>query len=203
LIDFELITRNLCSEGFHIIDNFLDPILCQSLHTIAQEMHQQGFFRGAKIGLNQELQKNNAIRTDEIFWLDGDETNPAIHAFLAQMHQLAQKLNQELFLGLTEFETHFAVYQPGTYYKKHIDQFTAQKTRKISCVYYLNKDWQAEFGGELKLYNREDQLIQNILPQENRFICFNSELAHEVSLTHKLRYSIAGWLKTRSLSSIF
>jgi SM-20-related protein len=202
LIDFESIIDSLCNEGFHIIDNFLAPIVCQSLRTTAQELQQQGLFRGAKIGLNQGLQKNNGIRHDEIFWLNGDDTNPAIHTFFTQVQQLAQVLNQTLFLGLTEFETHFAVYQPGTYYKKHIDQFAAQKTRKISCVYYLNKDWQTEFGGALKLYNKEDQLIQNILPQENRFICFNSELAHEVSLTHQARYSIAGWLKTRSLSLI-
>ncbi|MBI2785834.1 MAG: 2OG-Fe(II) oxygenase, partial [Legionella longbeachae] len=82
------------------------------------------------------------------------------------------------------------------------DQFASQKTRKISCVYYLNSNWQLEFGGELKIYDEEGQLLQNVLPIENRFICFSSELPHEVCLTHQPRYSITGWMKTRSLSLV-
>ncbi|KTD53411.1 2OG-Fe(II) oxygenase [Legionella santicrucis] len=194
----ELLIHNLCTQGFHIIEDFLEPNQCQLIQAKAQEMYGQGLFRGAKIGLNLESHKNKTIRADEIFWLDEHEENSAIQNYLKRIQQLAQLLNQELFLGLYEFETHLAAYQPGSYYKKHVDQFATKKNRKISCVYYLNKDWYAELGGELKLYNQEQQLIQVILPQENRFICFNSELPHEVCLTHQPRYSIAGWLKTRS-----
>ena len=143
-------------------------------------------------------QQNNTIRTDKISWLDEQENNPAIQAFLTQIKQVANILNQSLFLGLNEFETHFAAYQPGTYYRKHIDQFATQKTRKISCVYYLNKDWLDAYGGELMLYSKNEELIQRVLPQENRFICFNSELPHEVCITYQPRYSITGWMKTRA-----
>ncbi|KTC83966.1 2OG-Fe(II) oxygenase [Legionella cincinnatiensis] len=198
MIDSELLIHNLCTKGFHIIEDFLELHQCQLIQVTAQEMYAQGLFRGAKIGLNLESHKNRTIRADEIFWLDEHEENSAIQNYLKRIQQLAQLLNQELFLGLHEFETHLAAYQPGSYYKKHVDQFATKKNRKISCVYYLNKDWCAELGGELKLYNQEEQLIQVILPQENRFICFNSELPHEVCLTHQPRYSIAGWLKTRS-----
>ncbi|WP_115710878.1 2OG-Fe(II) oxygenase [Legionella sainthelensi] len=196
--DSELLVHNLCTQGFHIIEDFLELGHCQFIQATAQEMYAQGLFRGAKIGLNLESHKNKTIRADEIFWLDENEENSAIQSYLKRIKQLAQLLNQELYLGLHEFETHLAAYQPGSYYKKHVDQFATKKNRKISCVYYLNKDWCAESGGELKLYNQEEQLIEIILPQENRFICFNSELPHEVCLTHQPRYSIAGWLKTRS-----
>lgn len=198
----ELITHDLCNQGFHIIDGLLELQQCQSLRATAQELYDQDLFRSAKIGLKIASHQNNTIRTDKILWLEGNETNPAIQNFLIHMQKLAQIFNQLLFLGLNEFETHFANYQPGTYYKKHIDQFAAQKTRKISFVYYLNKDWQEHYGGELNLYNKEDQLIQKILPQENRFICFNSELPHEVSVTHQPRYSITGWMKTRASSLV-
>ncbi|KTD05896.1 2OG-Fe(II) oxygenase [Legionella gratiana] len=198
MIDSELLIHNLCTQGFHIIEDFLEFNQCQLIQEKAHEMYTQGLFRGAKIGLNLDSQNNKTIRADEIFWLDEYEENPAIQNYLKRIQQLAQLLNQELFLGLHEFETHLAAYQPGSYYKKHIDQFAMKKNRKISCVYYLNKDWRPELGGELKLYNQEEQLIQVILPQENRFICFSSELPHEVCQTHRPRYSIAGWLKTRS-----
>ena len=195
---YESLIHNLCSKGFHIQDNFLEHNNCQSLSDTAKELYHQGLYRGAKIGKTISSQKNNTIRTDEILWLEGNEAQSDIQLFLAQIHQLAQTLNQALFLGLNEFESHFASYQPGTYYKKHKDQFATQNTRKISFVYYLNKNWQESYGGELKLYSPEDQLIQIVLPQENRFICFNSELPHEVATTHKPRYSLTGWLKTRT-----
>lgn len=202
MIDNDLLTNNLCTSGFHIIDDFLESHHCQSLRRIAKEMHQNGLFKSAKVGSIVHAQHNNTIRTDEICWVDEDSVEPAVHAYLEQTLHIANILNQSLFLGLIEFETHFAAYQPGSFYKKHIDQFATKKTRKISCVYYLNEDWQEEFGGELKLYNKEDQLIQNVSPLPNRFICFNSELPHEVSVTNHPRYSITGWMKTRSMSEM-
>ncbi|KTC78509.1 2OG-Fe(II) oxygenase [Legionella cherrii] len=198
MIDSEQLIQNLCTQGFYIIDGFLEPNQCRSLRVVAQELYEQGQFRGAKIGRRLDSHHNEIIRSDEIFWLDEYESHPTIQIFLKQMQYLAQILNQSLFLGLHEFETHFAAYQPGTFYKKHVDQFATQKTRKISCVYYLNHNWEPEFGGELKLYNTEDQLLKKVLPSENRFICFNSELPHEVCVTHQPRYSITGWMKTQS-----
>lgn len=202
-MDAEQLIHNLCIQGFHVIDGFMPQDQCQALQKVAHEMYNQGLFRSAKIGRNLDSHHNDTIRTDEIFWLDEHKTLPATHAFLERIHQIMKIINQSLFLGLHEFELHFAAYQPGSYYKKHSDQFATQKTRKISCVYYLNHDWRAEFGGELALYTPEDQLIRSVLPQENRFICFNSDLPHEVCLTHQPRYSITGWLKTRALSVVF
>ncbi len=198
MIDSELITDNLCTHGFHVIDDFLELDHCRALRRFSSEMHHQGLFKNAKIGSTVQARQNNTIRTDAIYWLEEDSADQAVQAYLKKTSHLAHLLNRSLFLGLAEFETHFAVYQPGTFYKKHVDQFATQKTRKISCVYYLNEHWQADFGGELKLYNQTGQIIEAIQPLENRFICFNSELPHEVCVTHHPRYSIAGWMKTRS-----
>lgn len=198
----ELFIHNFCNQGFHLIDNFLLPKHYLSLCSIIKELYEHGLFRNAKIGLNTNAHHNDAIRTDEILWLENHDNAPTIQTFLKQIHELGQLLNQNLFLGLHELETHFARYQPGTYYKKHSDQFTTQKTRKVSFVYYLNPNWHTEYGGELKLYNLNDELIQCVWPQGNRLICFNSELPHEVSMTHQVRYSITGWMKTRPLEVI-
>lgn len=188
---------NLCKQGFHIIDNFLDPKECNELRVIAQQMYQQGQYRSAKIGFNTKSQLNNAIRTDEIAWFGEDHPEPAIKAYLQTTHELMICFNRTLFLGLNEFETHFAAYQTGAFYKKHTDQFATNKSRKISCVYYLNEDWTAALGGELKLYAKDEQIMQSVLPIGNRFICFTSDLLHEVCVTNQTRFSIAGWMKTR------
>ncbi|MDR3501022.1 MAG: 2OG-Fe(II) oxygenase [Legionella sp.] len=193
----ERLIDDLCNQGFHLLDGFLSQDYYFSLRATAKALYEQGLFRSAKIGLNVSSQQNNAIRTDEILWLGTDNQDPAIQFFASQIHQLCQILNQNLFLGLHEFETHFASYQPGTFYKKHIDQFAAQKTRKVSFVYYLNEDWQDEYGGQLILYDTNNHPLENVSPRGNRLICFNSELPHEVATTHQTRYSITGWMKTR------
>ncbi|RUR18094.1 2OG-Fe(II) oxygenase [Legionella sp. km535] len=196
MLDPEIISHNICTQGYHLIDQFIAPEHFRALILYCQNLHQQGEFRNARIGHKLQAHNNQAIRTDEICWLEEQTTEPSVQAYLKQTNELACLLNRTLFLGLAEFETHFAVYQPGTYYKKHVDQFATQKTRKISCVYYLNEHWQEDFGGELILYSKEDQFLQKIMPRGNRFICFNSELPHEVCLTHRTRYSLTGWMKT-------
>ncbi|MDI1351400.1 MAG: 2OG-Fe(II) oxygenase [bacterium] len=199
MLNPELLTSNLCMHGFHVVDNFLELSHYQSLYQMAEKLNKQGLFRSAKIGLKIQAQQNKTIRSDEIFWLDEESKDESIQVFLKQINHIATQLNRTLFLGLSEFEAHFAVYQAGSFYKKHCDQFSSTKARKISCVYYLNKQWTNDFGGALKLYNTKDQLIQQVLPMGNRLICFDSELPHEVCLTYKTRYSIAGWMKTRAL----
>lgn len=198
----DLMTEDLCTQGYHVIDNFLLAAHAQELGNLAKDLHQQGSFHNAKIGRTIQTQHNIKIRGDEICWLDPFKENQSIQNYLEIMSEMLHALNQSLFLSLQEFETHFAVYQPGSFYKKHVDQFQTTKNRKISCVYYLNEDWQPSFGGCLKLYSPKNDLLQKVVPLGNRFICFNSELAHEVELTHHTRYSIAGWMKTRMTTSI-
>lgn len=198
MLDSELISHHLCLDGYFVIDNWLDSTTFQSLHTIAQELSQQGLLRKAKIGNQHSAQHNTQIRSDEICWLEEDSSHPAVQTYLQKTQELATLLNQSLFLNLVEFETHFATYSPGAYYKKHVDQFANNTSRRISLVYYLNQDWQEGDGGELNLYDQDDQLLCAVQPLGNRFICFRSELPHEVCMTNKTRSSIAGWMKTRT-----
>ncbi len=200
LFNPDLIAHNICTQGFHIIDEFLEETHYHSLQDMAYELKQQNLFRNAKIGQKLQAQQNGKIRSDQIFWIDADSPYPPIQAYLKKLISLGNILNQTMYLGLAEFETHFAIYLPGTFYRRHIDQFESTKTRKISFVYYLNDTWQKEFGGELLLYNIEDELIQNISPLGNRFVCFDSQLPHEVHPTQRTRFSMTGWMKTRSTS---
>ena len=190
---------DLCSTGFHIIDNFLQPTSYHALREALETTYQQGSFKPAKIGQKQEKADNTAIRGDQIFWLDKPSSNHAINEFFTHIDMLCATLNHSLFLGLIDYEAHFAIYQPNNFYKKHIDQFSTKKDRRISCVYYLNDDWQPAFGGELNLYDPQDQLLSSIMPIANRFVCFNSDLPHEVCTAYQTRYSIATWLKIRPL----
>lgn len=197
MIDYNLISDDIYAHGFHIIDGFLSHHHFTHLQEQAYDLYQKGLMKPAKIGFDEHAGLNQTIRRDQTSWLGEDSDIPALNAYFLQAKQIAAVLNERFFLGIAHFESHFAVYQPGNFYKKHCDQSIKSKARKISCVYYLNSDWQSEFGGQLKLYNAEDELIQEVHPQGNRFICFDSELIHEVCVTHQTRFSIAGWMKCR------
>lgn len=195
----ELIADNIYENGFHVIDNFLPSNVLQNLRQRAEFLNAEGQFKNAKVGRQQQAIHNNEIRKDKIHWLNELDDHQAVRAYLFKVNEIASILNQSLFLGLLDFESHFAIYKPGSFYKKHIDQFATTKDRQISCVYYLNEHWQDRDAGELKLYDTNDQLLFSTMPIGNRFICFRSDLPHEVCITYNTRYSIAGWMKTRPL----
>jgi SM-20-related protein len=91
-------------------------------------------------------------------------------------------------------ECHYAYYDTGSFYKKHIDQFRSDSGRKYSMVLYLNENWQPHMGGQLVLYADQDVQID---PLGGRMVFFKSDkIAHEVLLSNAPRLSIAGWLKT-------
>ncbi len=186
--------EDIYHHGFHIMDNFLAEQDYRALLNHIQKQDSLGILSPAKIGKNAQLQ--TAIRGDKIHWLE--QNNRVFNAYFLIIEQLRLSLNKALFLGLTEFETHTAIYESGAFYKKHVDQFATTQTRRISCVYYLNQNWQPEHGGELVLYNKDHEMIQCIQPIKNRFACFMSDLPHEVSITTQKRYSITGWLKVRT-----
>ncbi|MCP0913874.1 MULTISPECIES: 2OG-Fe(II) oxygenase [Legionella] len=193
----ENIVNEIYSHGFSVVDNFLGHQDYSQLLIQAQERFARGDFRPAKIGNIQHAMRHTTIRSDELCWLDFEPSNLPLQAYLKTITAICNHLNESLFLNLSEFEAHFAVYQPGTSYKKHVDQFKNTKNRLVSCVYYLNPDWQPAHGGELTLYDRNEQILAIIPPLHNRFVCFQSDLPHEVNTTQQMRYSITGWLKTR------
>ncbi len=195
-----MLADELYSQGFHIIDDFLDESIFHSLRELAETSFNKDKFQDARIGSGSRSSHHSEIRNDKILWLDEQNAEEPLSQYFCKINSLRQILNQSLFLGLADFETHFARYQPGSFYKKHVDQFAHSKDRRISCVYYLNNLWQKSFGGELNLYDCQNNLLASVLPQANRFICFSSDLPHEVSITQEIRYSLAGWMKTRPLS---
>jgi len=197
MINYDNLIEQIHGNGFYIIDDFLSVEHADNLQKNAHSLIAENQFKNAKIGSQGNAVNNNTIRRDQIYWLDDNQSLPAVSAYFSAMNQIAAQLNRHLFMGLSEFETHFASYPPGSFYKKHCDQFNNKKERQLSCVYYLNNEWEKQFGGELNIYNLSGELITSVLPLYNRLICFTSDLPHEVCVTKKLRLSIAGWFKTR------
>jgi SM-20-related protein len=117
------------------------------------------------------------------------------------MEAVRVNLNRALYLGLFEFEAHFAVYAPGAFYRAHLDNFRGTSARIVTAILYLNEDWQTVDGGQLRLYTtgEEGGEYVDLLPEAGQWILFDSaRFWHEVLPARRERFSLTGWLRTRS-----
>lgn len=188
----------LVEKGWYEWPNAISESLCLALLNELLEAEEAGRLKKAGIGRSEERQINNNIRRDQIRWLTGE--TPAQIEFLAIMTNLQQALNRALFMGLFEYEAHYALYKTGDFYKTHLDSFKGQANRMVSTVLYLNLDWDAKNGGELVLYNENEEIIQTtVTPSIGKLVVFLSEqIPHEVLPTKLPRASIAGWFRCNS-----
>ena len=112
------------------------------------------------------------------------------------MSELQEQLNRELFLGIQFYESNFAHYEIGDFYETHFDAFMHSKNRVVTSVYYLNEAWDEQDGGELVIYDAQNNFITKVLPHANTLVVFLSEkFPHEVLTAKKDRFSIAGWFR--------
>ena len=70
----------------------------------------------------------------------------------------------------------------------------------LSLVVYLNPNWLPEYGGDLVLYTNDNDVEGiSVKPSFGTVVVFLSEdFPHEVKVTQRDRYSIAGWFKVSS-----
>ncbi len=189
---FEKIAQDIIQQGYSIQPGALSDDLAQALYSCAQQ--EQDFF-DAGIGRSRKYHINEFVRTDEIRWISGRSAPE--YAWLQWSSELQQYLNRRLFLGLFSFESHFAHYPVGSYYKRHLDAFKGEANRVLSLVVYLNPQWLADYGGELVLYPpTEPETAVTVTPLFGTVCVFLSEqFPHEVKPTLQDRYSIAGWFR--------
>ena len=194
---FERVGEDLLAMGYSINPTALPPGLAESLlhHLHNMSLRQ---FEPAGIGRDQEQTLDSSVRKDEICWISGESA--AGRQWLAWTAQLQRYLNRRLFLGLFSFESHFAHYPPGAFYRRHFDAFRGEANRVLSVVAYLNPLWLPEDGGELVLYlDGEDDKGVKVAPACGTLVVFLSEeFPHEVLPAGRDRYSVAGWFRVNS-----
>lgn len=194
---FEAIAQDIIGKGFGIHHRALPEELANMLWQHVQDMPAEQF-KLAGIGRDQRHAMNDAVRTDEVSWINGDSAAGSV--WLEWASELQSFLNRRLFLGLFSFESHFAHYAPGDFYKMHLDAFKGESNRVLSLVVYLNPDWQLEDGGELviQLSESEPDAVK-VTPAFGTVVVFLSEeFPHEVLPASRDRYSIAGWFRVNT-----
>jgi len=185
----------LVNQGYCVLDDAVPSALLQSLQLQATGL-PRAQLRRAGTGREQQHQLDARVRSDLVHWLQPGTV--ASNGYLEFAERLREGMNSRLYLGLFDYEAHYACYEPGASYSRHRDAFAGRRNRIVSTVLYLNAQWQQELGGELLLYDEDGTLLQRIVPVLNRLVLFLSErFPHEVLPAQRDRYSIAGWFRVR------
>lgn len=182
----------LAEDDYLVVDDFITEKLFEEIMAFFHEMEETDKLKKAGIGSQNDFQVKAEIRGDFIYWLD-ENRDKELHPFFELMEELTGNLKRFCYLSLSGSEFHIAKYPAGSYYHRHLDQFSERTNRQITVLIYLNKNWQNGDGGELVIY-KDDKEIK-VEPIARRLLVFKSEIIeHEVLTTNVPRYSLTGWL---------
>lgn len=190
----DTIAHALTAEGYIILSQALPTALVTSLyhHAISCPITH---FQPAGVGRDRHHQHNPGVRSDLIHWMDSNAA--AVVRYLGWIELLRTGLNQRLWLGLFDYEAHYACYPMGAFYTKHLDAFTGKSCRVVTTVLYLNPGWHPDDGGELVIYTEDGAIeLKRITPDYGKLVLFLSDrFPHAVLPATQPRWSIAGWYR--------
>lgn len=190
------IVDDLAEHGWAQQPAFLPEVLTLELAAECHKRAAAGQLAPAAVGRGPAQEVREGIRGDHIQWLEPGQSD-ACDNYLEVMDALRQGMNQGLFLGLEDYESHFAFYPPGAFYRRHVDRFRDDDRRTISAVVYLNEAWEPAHGGQLRLYLKDGR-IHDVEPLAGSLVVFLSgEMPHEVLLANRERLSLTGWFRRR------
>ncbi len=193
------IIDSLHHENYFLQENFISLSDLWEINSFFTQ--NTPYFSAAHVGKGNERQKMESVRGDWTFWIDQKNPPIELYSLLKFLEELRLHLNQELYLGLKEFESHLAYYPSGKFYKKHLDQFNRDSSRILTFIFYLHEYWDDSDGGELVLYNDDNSIFKKVIPKPGTFICFlANKFPHEVLAGKRERRSFTGWMHNKIIS---
>jgi SM-20-related protein len=191
---FETLITSYIANKVGISEGFFSNDLCEHLKSNLLTLNANHQLQTAGIGNDGKMIYDNLIRNDKIFWLDKSNNNTFEDEFFDTMDAFVSYLNQSCYTNIKSYEFHYSLYETGSFYRTHLDQFEDDTKRQFSMISYLNANWKAQDGGELLVHQKNNN--QSIAPTQGKTVFFKSdELEHEVLVTNERRMSVCGWLK--------
>ncbi|XP_030626869.1 egl nine homolog 1 isoform X2 [Chanos chanos] len=194
----EYIVPCMNKHGICVVDNFLGEETGLKILEDVRALYQTGKFTDGQL-VSQRSDSSKDIRGDKITWIEGREPGCEKIAFLmSRMDDLVRHCNGKLgnyrINGRTKAMV--ACYPGnGTGYVRHVDNPNGDG-RCVTCIYYLNKDWDAkEHGGLLRIFPEGKAQFADIEPKFDRLLFFWSDRRnpHEVQPAYATRYAITVW----------
>ncbi|XP_043114609.1 prolyl hydroxylase EGLN2 [Puntigrus tetrazona] len=186
--------------GICVKDDFLGERLGSRVLEEVETLNHSGKFRGGQLVSQKNIPSKN-IRGDQIAWVEGNEPGcESIGSLMAHVDEAIMRsaangqLGNYVINGRTKAMV--ACYPGnGTGYVRHVDNPNGDG-RCITCIYYLNKNWDAKVhGGLLQIFPEGRNVVANIEPVFDRMLIFWSDRRnpHEVKPAFATRYAITVW----------
>lgn len=194
----EYIVPCMDKHGMFVVDNFLGVDTGLGILDNVKALHKTGKFTDGQL-VSQKSDSTKDIRGDKITWVEGREAGCEKISFLMRrMDELIRHCNGKLgnykINGRTKAMV--ACYPGnGTGYVRHVDNPNGDG-RCVTCIYYLNKDWNVkEHGGLLRIFPEGKAQFADIEPKFDRLLLFWSDRRnpHEVQPAYATRYAITVW----------
>ncbi|XP_052770192.1 egl nine homolog 1-like isoform X2 [Mya arenaria] len=193
----EYITKCLNAYGVCVIDNFLGESKGKDILDEVKDLYENGDLISGQL-VNTASPKG-AVRGDVITWVDGSEVGcSSIHSLIASVDAIMVHCQKTLghYNIKGRSKAMVAVY-PGnkTHFLRHVDNPSGDG-RCVTCIYYLNKNWNSKVdGGLLRIFPEEANRVANVEPKFDRLLFFWSDRRnpHEVLPAHRTRYAVTVW----------
>ncbi|XP_027007958.1 egl nine homolog 1 isoform X1 [Tachysurus fulvidraco] len=185
-------------HGICVVNNFLGDELGLGVLEEVRRLYTSGEFTDGQL-VSQRSDSTKDIRGDKITWIEGKEPGcEKIAVLMSRMDDVVRHCNGKLgnyrINGRTKAMV--ACYPGnGTGYVRHVDNPNGDG-RCVTCIYYLNKDWNAkEHGGILRIFPDGKAQFADIEPLFDRLLFFWSDRRnpHEVQPAYTTRYAITVW----------
>ncbi|KFO19011.1 egl nine homolog 2 [Fukomys damarensis] len=184
--------------GICVKDNFLGAALGGRVLAEVEALRWGGRLRDGQL-VSQRAIPPSSIRGDQIAWVEGHEPGCwSIGALMAHVDTVirhcAGRLGNYVINGRTKAMV--ACYPGnGLGYVRHVDNPHGDG-RCITCIYYLNQNWDVKVhGGLLQIFPEGRPVVANIEPLFDRLLIFWSDRRnpHEVKPAYTTRYAITVW----------
>ncbi|CAK6442269.1 unnamed protein product [Pipistrellus nathusii] len=194
----EYIVPCMNKHGICVVDDFLGQETGLQIGEEVRALHDTGRFTDGQL-VSQKSDSSKDIRGDQITWIEGKEPGcETIGLLMSRMDDLIRHCNGKLgnykINGRTKAMV--ACYPGnGTGYVRHVDNPNGDG-RCVTCIYYLNKDWDAKVsGGILRIFPEGKAQFADIEPKFDRLLFFWSDRRnpHEVQPAYATRYAITVW----------
>ncbi|KAL8613733.1 hypothetical protein ACOMHN_029590 [Nucella lapillus] len=197
----QYVVKCLNEYGICVLDSFLGDQNGEEILNEVTNFKDGGKMRQGEV-VHAGATASGKIRGDIITWISGHELNcENIRYLVSCMDAVVLKVSSLLERHVINERTKAMVAcYPGknTGYLRHVDN-PNEDGRCITCIYYLNKDWNVQKdGGLLKIYPQSSgmtTLVADIEPMFDRIVFFWSDRRnpHEVLPALRERFAITVW----------
>jgi SM-20-related protein len=201
-VPWSKIKTDLELQAWAHVPKLLNHELSNELLALFREKLERDSFVAAGVGKNTQNFLRENVRLSQTCWIDNWEENKALCSLYDLKQEMMRELNEYFRLSMKRFESQFALYPEGGFYKKHLDQLRTGMHRQVSCIFYLND---CHNGGELILYDQHDRNKESATISPRKGDCvlfFSGQIFHEVLATNSPRFSLTTWFRDDALALV-